>query len=139
MDFSGIGSPVMCKTEELNPFWGDLRKRGTGRFGMTLVRGIFRSLPQAHTHPPTTNNGPSRSFGACLDQLYGGLAPNARQNARQGGIITKTVSSTHHCINSSASQDFKHAAIEPQSPAAPGKVTGVVVRAVVATSARNYF
>ena len=42
-------------------------------------------------------------------------------------------------MSSSASQDFNHVPIEPQSPAAPGKVTGVVVRAVVEMPARNYF
>ena len=72
-------------------------------------------------------------------QLYGGLAPNARQNARWGQNLTKAVSEIYNGIANSASQDFGHAAIEPQSPAAPGKVAGVGVRAMVATSARNYF
>ena len=138
MDFSGIGSPVMCKTEELFHFFRDLEKPRTVQFWERLVVDASRRLSQAHTYPPLTNNGPSRSFGACSDQLYGGLAPNARQNARWGQNLTKTVSSTHHCINSSASQDFEHAAIEPQSPAAPGKVPGVVVGAVVGMPARNY-
>ena len=71
-------------------------------------------------------------------QLYGGLAPNARQNARWGQNLTKTVSEIYNGIANSASQDFEHAAIEPQSPAAPGKVTGVVVGAVAEMPARNH-
>ena len=82
----------MCKTEDLDPFWEDLRKRGTGRFGTTLVRGIFRSLSQAHTYPPLTNNGPSRAFGRGSMQLYGGLAPHARQNAGWRKVVALTVS-----------------------------------------------
>ena len=138
-DFSGIGWPVVRKTEELFHFFRDFEKPRTVQFWERLVVDASRCLSQAHIYPPLTNNGPSRAFGACLMQLYGGLAPNARQNARQGEIVAKTVSSTHNRMSNSASQDFEHAAIEPQSPAAPGKVTGVVVRAVVATSARNHF
>ncbi len=50
-----------------------------------------------------------------------------------------TVSPTHNGIANLAIQDFNLVAIEPQSPAAPGKVTGVVVRAVVEMPARNCF
>ena len=81
-DFSGIGWPVVRKTEELFHFFRDFEKRRTVQFWERLVRDVFRSHPQPHSNPPSTNNGPSRSFGTCLMQLYGGLAPNARQNAR---------------------------------------------------------
>ena len=91
-DFSGIGWPVVRKTEELFHFFRDFEKRRTVQFWERLVRGIFRGHPQAHSNPPSTNNGPSRAFGRGLMQLYGGLAPGARQNAHWSQNARKTVS-----------------------------------------------
>ena len=91
-DFSGIGWPVVRKTEELFHFFRDFEKPRTVQFWERLVVDAFRSLLQAHTHPPSKNYGPSRAFGRGSMQLYGGLAPHARQNAGWGKIVALTVS-----------------------------------------------